>query len=187
MTQFSIITAGDFGSKRELEITIQSFAKFFYSLTKRHQKNIQLMVLTNKSNTPIIFRLAKHYKVFNAIKVLTSLHKPMVEAAFEKASLLFLPKFYEFEHLIPEAFSQGVPILAYENSLEEKLIDNTCGLAVPFKSAEQSSLDFCKTMSMLYFDSEVQKILKRGAYKKFRNTIQWKAIESVEQRLSMAS
>ena len=187
MTRFAIITAGDIVSERELEITIQSFANFFHSVTKRHQNYLQLKIITNNSNTAIILHLAKHYKVLNATKVLSYQNKDAVETAFEEASLLCLPKFDNLEYFIPLAFSHGVPILAYENSLEEKLIDNTCGLSVPNRSTEQSANDFYKTMKMLYFDPEVQKILKRGAHKKYRNTIQWKAIEPVEHRLSLAS
>lgn len=187
MTRFAILTVGDLVSKQQLDITIQSFAKFFHAVTKRHQNRLQLTVLANKNNTPIILRLAQDYKVLDTIKVVSTRQEHQVEAAFSEASLLFLPMFNQLEDLIPKALSKGVPILAYENSLEEQLIDNTCGLAVPFRSNQQSIQAFSKTMKMLYFDSEVQKILRRGAYKKFRNTIQWKAVEPLERRLSLAS
>lgn len=180
---FNVITPGEVVSSSELELGLRSFAKFYHTLTAKHRKRIILTIITSKQKSVAVKNLATHYNISDVVIIKHSQHNTNHDL-FTKATLMLLPSYQGVDNIINQAFSCGLPVLGYTSKGERQYIDNTCGLTVKPLSIERNVEAFCKKMQMLYFDSEAQKILKRGAKRKYNNLIQ---MSPPEMRLPLAS
>ena len=180
---FNVVTLGELVSSSELELSLRSFAKFYHTLTAKHKKQTALTIITSRQTASMLQSLVEEFNISNAVCILNKQEKE-IENVYLEANLMFLPTFQKINNIINEAFSYGLPVLVYHNPTEKEYIDNTCGLIVKRQSTEQSIEDFCKKMRMLYFDPEAQKILRKGAKRRYNNLVK---LRHIERRLPLAS
>ncbi|MFK7934728.1 MAG: hypothetical protein AB8G22_14555 [Saprospiraceae bacterium] len=97
--------------------------------------------------------------------------------------VLFSPTLQPDEPLINTSLEAGIPVLTYDNSTSEQLIDSSCGMLVPYRTGERSAQVFSDYLRMLYFDPEAQRFLSKGAARRSQRQL----ITMPATTLSMAS
>ena len=173
MYSFTVLALSDVATEAGIDIVFQSFAEFYHELTPKHKKKSKLIFIDKGGYALAAIQLAEQLDIQPVVQVLNWKRIDYIKSAYEAASLLLLPAKTKLESIIVDALSKGVPILSYLEKEQEQYIDHTCGTLIDYYSKGQSIEDFANVMRMLYFDPEACKLLKKGAFSKYKNQISW--------------
>jgi len=184
MTPFTIITPGDFASPKEAQIAIESFAKFYASVTNKHRRRIRFIVSVQNAYYEGINQLGEKNNITDALRVIPWYQEEKIAEAYKEATLLFLPTNENILRLIQEALSKGISILSYDEIVQRQLVDHSCSILVPYISKEHSISSFSNAMQMLYFDPEARKMLKKGALRKYNSVVSWQKESTILQKVA---
>lgn len=184
MTPFTIITPGDYASRQEAEIAIQSFAKLYANVTNKHRKRIHFVVLSKGNYQDEILQISKKNNIADALRVIPWYKKETIAEIYNEAALLFLPTNENILMLIQDALSKGVSILSYDAIVQRQLIDHSCGILVQNISKEHSISTFAEMLQMLYFDPEARKMLRKGALRKYNSVVSWQKEPAILQKVA---
>jgi len=173
MTPFIVIGLGDFISEQGLDITVKSFANFYHNVTSKHQKRLELKLIDDIENVSRLKSLVSQYEVDNVTEILTLSQQNQIETTYKIASLIMLPLNKNVSNIVQESLSYSLPIICFNNSANEGLLDQTCSMQLDFETDEASAIQFSRLLKLLYFDREALKILKRGAAQKYESKFTW--------------
>lgn len=173
MSKFYVLSLGEFISKEGIEITLESFADLYHDVTSKHQKQMQLIMVTKEILTEYIQDKINSLDISDAVKMVPWSEQEMIEECYNEASIMLIPSRENISKLVSEAFSFGLPVVCYDNENLYETVDPSCGMMVECGSTQQNIYAFSEVMRMLYFDPEARKILKKGAIKKYETQFSW--------------
>ncbi|MDP4206423.1 MAG: glycosyltransferase family 4 protein [Bacteroidota bacterium] len=109
-------------------------------------------------------------------------HNDVQQLLSDSHLLLFTSLFEGTPHVVLEALSNGVPILCHDIYGQGDVINDSCGIKIPFENPKASIRGFTESILKLYNDRELLKKLSFGATKRARE-ITWET--KAEQLISL--
>lgn len=173
MSKFYVLSLGEFISKEGIDITLESFADLYHDVTSKHQKQMQLTMITKGILTDHIQAKINSLSLNDAVQMILWSEQEKIEKCYRESSIMLIPSKENITKLVSEAFSYGLPVVCYENENLEEVVDSSCGMLVAYDVAQQNISIFAEVMRMLYFDSEARKMLKKGATRKYETQFSW--------------
>ena len=170
---FSVLALGEFIDDEGIDIALGAFSELYHTVTSKHQKRMEMMLITKGLKTEAIQEQIKTYQIENKVQLVNWNEQEKVEDSYRNSSVMLLPSKDNFSKLVSESFSFGLPVICYENDHIADIIDQTCGMLVSEDSSGETILEFSNLLQILYFDPEAQKILKRGAKNKYSDALSW--------------
>ena len=167
MQSFTIVTPIYGVIRQEVEIVLNSFSQFYYSVTKKHRSNLNLVLLFDNEIQLDIIRLAKTLNINDAVIAVWNNKIELPSLVLNNPSIMFLPFFKEKPEWISLALFNGLPVLSYEMGADQLLLDNSCGMQITNLPNEESIAVFAGWLKMLYFDPGAFEMLRKGAKSKY--------------------
>lgn len=168
MKPFFVLAPGRFMNEPGINVTIKSFSSLYHNVTPKHQRRLRLIIIEAEDQIPLLRQqLSAERFSDEVVHIVSRQDIENAEAAYQNASLFFLPIDIDGYKVIPEALSFGLPVLTFDNPNIKTLLDNTCSMLVRSRSVSNAHEEFSRMLEMLYFDPEVRKILSKGAMDKY--------------------
>ena len=147
---------------------LEAFARIYNNVTPKHQRRLHLKIISERHHHDSIMDLVELNKISERVFLIQPVDKHLVTRAYESASVMLLPVDEEIAASIPSVFNCGIPIICFDNPTTRQYLDATCAMLIPEQNhtvlTEIRLVDiFAEKIEMLYFDPEVQKVLKKGA------------------------
>jgi hypothetical protein len=175
MNSFNVLATVDLLPESDLHLIVESYLLFYSEQTPKHQSKINLHLFSKQPfqyqhNSIPITKMGMNIYTHCTSDI------PEIQKIFTEASILFLPIMEGPSPLVNELLVCGVPILSHKESILKKHIDRQIGLFSGSKNSAQHLAahvieDYAQHLDMLYFDINVQKILKKKATKKYRRKL----------------
>ena len=182
MTDFNVLTLAKHLSDEELELVISSFSELYHRVTFKHHRRIKIKVVCSIHRAEWILTLARNYKIGSSLELIPDKDFIETDWSSQDASVLFLPTLKRAGRVTREALSQGTPVISFQNESISEYIDQSCGMLVRPRNSSQDVDAFSRILSMLYFDPEVRKLLKRGAERKYKEISGYHSRKSIVER-----
>ncbi len=169
--KFEIFVASEYLDEIEQKIAIRVLSNFYYGITPKHQKVIQINWST-KGVEPSIF-IQKEIDNYDLPRKIIHFSTATNRISFNSSRILFHPSTKNLKRIFPEALSKSLAIVTrYEENVDEYITVKS-GIAIDFETQEQLVEDFRKTIEMLYFDQEVLKLMQKGALEHYEENFGW--------------
>ena len=176
MSKFYVLTLGEFIHENGINVALEAFAAIYHDVTSKHQRRMQLTLITKGTMNDFIQEKINQLGIGNAVEIVYWSEQETIEEWYEQASVMLLPSNENISKLVTESFSFGLPVACYENENLEDTLDSTCGMMVRRESHQQNVNNFSEILRILYFDPEARKILKKGASRKYESQFSWGAV-----------
>lgn len=173
MSKFNVLSLGEFIHQEGIDISLEAFANLYHDVTSKHQKMMQLSIITKGTLTEYITNKIKQLGIQSAVVMVPWSEQEVIEDCYEEASIMILPAKENVSKLVAEAFSFGIPVVCYNDEVLKDTVDATCGMMVDYSTFQENISNYSEMLRMLYFDPEARKILKRGATKKYESEFSW--------------
>ena len=170
---FSVLALGEFIDDEGIDIALGAFSELYFNVTNKHQKKMEMMLITKGEKLDAIQQKIKNYQIDSKVELVDWSNQDKIESSYRNGSVMLLPSKDNFSKLVSESFSFGLPVICYENNHIEDIVDQTCGMLIPEDNTGESIIKFSNLLRILYFDPEAQKILKRGAQNKYAQALSW--------------
>ena len=170
---FKVLALGEFIQEEGIDISIGAFADLYHTVTSKHQKQMEMVMITKGTKLESIQQKTKRYQIENKIELINWGDQEKVETTYQDASILLLPSNENVSKLISESFSFGLPVISYDNEMNSDLIDPSCGMLMNLETVGDRIEKFSQLLKMLYFDPEARKVLKKGAMNKYKDALSW--------------
>lgn len=170
---FNLLALGEFIHDEGIDIALGAFSDLYHNVTSKHQKQMEMTMITKGLKTEIIEEKIKNNQLEKKVKLVNWTEQEEVEFCYQNASILILPSNENLSKLVSESFSFGLPVISYENEHFADIVDQTCGMLINEESTGENMLAFSRLLRILYFDPEARKILKRGAMNKYEQAFSW--------------
>ena len=172
---FNVLATVDVLSELYLHLLIESYRSFFEEQTPKNQSKINLVLFSRRYFTYQHDGVALSDLGLN-IRVVCATDEQETNAVFKEASVLLLPILEAPGPIVKELLICGVPILCHQESIIRKHIDKRFRLVAGNKdeivySNNHAMEDYADLLETLYFDTSVQKLLKKNADKKYRRKV----------------
>ncbi len=168
MQNFNVLTLEEELSSEELELVVAAFAELYNRLTFKHHRRLKLKVVCSVDRAEWVLTLARNHKIGSSLELVPNNDFERSDWSAMDASILFLPTQKRAGKITREALSQSVPVVSFQNESIAEYVDQSCGMLVRSRNRSQDTDAFSRILSMLYFDPEVRKLLKKGALVKYR-------------------
>jgi len=178
--EFKILSVGRFVALKGFDITISAFATFYHSLPAGSKA--KLILVGKGPEEKRLKELIKKYKIEDAVEMIHWVERSALKKMYESASVFFFPSHEGAGMVVPEAMSYGIPVLCFDNCGPGEMVDETCGLKVPYSNYEQSILAFAKQLDVLYNDPTLREKFAKGAIQKHRTQFLWENKAKVFQQ-----
>lgn len=184
MKEFNVLTLGEELSEKELDLVIASFAELYHRVTFKHHRRIRVKVVCEIEQAEYALSLARNYKVGSNVDLIP--HQEFYENDWlgHDISVLFLPTQKRVGKITRNALALNIPMVSFQNESISEYIDQSCGMLVRRQGTAQDKDAFSRILSMLYFDPEVRKLLKKGAAKKYREISGFRSEQEERRRAS---
>ena len=187
MIPFNVLSPGGFIDEQNAIIALNAFARFYHTVTPKHQRRIKLIIVDEEDNILTLHGTIQTLKIEKAVELIPRYAVERVEGAYRKSDVFLFPSQRSISKVIPEALSYGLPILTIDNDEVRNYIDKTCGMTVRRIKQQQLPAALANMLQMLYFDPEVRKILHKGAKRKYRNHFSWGVYERRQRQRQYGS
>jgi hypothetical protein len=171
MQAFTIITPVQAETGEQIEIAVQSFARFYFSISSRHRAFVQMVLIDNGDWFHDIVRLVEAHRIKAACQVILQEKATLQEHYLHGSFLVFLPAAASDSGWIKAALEKGAPVIGYEGLVERTMLDNSCSMLLSNKEESQIVEEFSEILKMVYFDPGALKMLRRGARRKYFNIL----------------
>lgn len=171
--KFHVLSVGRFVWLKGFDITIQSFAKFYYSLNEDARKNAKLTLVGDGSEKEKLKNMAAELKVLHAVQFIEWINRADLAAIYQEADLFFFPSHEGAGMVVAEAMSYGLPVMCFDNCGPGEFVTNDCGIKIPYNNYQKSIESFAKGLSSLHQSVALRELLSKNAIQRFRMTYDW--------------
>ena len=95
MQPFTIVTPIHGAIRQEVEIALNSFSQFYFSVTKKHRSNLNLVLVSKREIPTDVIRLAKTLKINDAVLTVLNDKIGLPTSVLNNSPIMFLPFFKE--------------------------------------------------------------------------------------------
>jgi glycosyltransferase involved in cell wall biosynthesis len=180
---FNVLSVGRFVALKGFDITIRSFAVFYFSLPEESRSNVKLTLVGKGPEKNRLRKIAKENNVEHAIEWIEWVEKSKMAEIYQQADLFLFPSHEGAGMVIPEALSYGIPILCFKNYGPGKLTDNTCALRVRYNRYDDAINQFSSSLHNLFYNHKLRNQLSKNAFLKWEKELCWEAKSPVFEKI----
>lgn len=173
MTPVNVLTLGDFISPEGMDLVVEAFTNLYDEVSPKHKKKLKLHIIGGSDYLSSVQSLNDKKALGNSLNLIDSSDDTQIRKLYNSDAVLVLPIKKEVGKVVPEAFSFGIPLLCFDTPEMRDVVDQTCAMFAPICSKSQCAEYFSRNISILYFDPEVRKIMRRGAEKRYEQFYNW--------------
>ena len=170
---FTVISIGRFVPLKGFDITIRSFAAFYYKLSEEDQSYAQLILVGKGSFENQLKNLVKELGIEHAITFIDWIERDRLFKIYQKAKVFLFPSHEGAGMVVSEALSFGLPVLCFDNCGPGEFIDESCGFKIPYKSYEKAVDGFAEKLCHLFHDRLLLSALSANAVVRHRENFDW--------------
>lgn len=171
--EFIVLSVGRFVPLKGFDLTILSFAKFYYSLPFDKRINTKLYLIGKGPEKPFLISLIKKANLEDVIKIIEWLPREEVMQFYQKAAVFLFPSHEGAGMVVPEAMSYGLPVLCLNNDGPGELIHPDSLLKVDFDSYESTITNLTDQLIQLFKNNIFYHSESMLACNQFTNYLRW--------------
>lgn len=156
--RITIAWIGKMDERKALPLALKSIAKL------KPNANLELNIYGDGRNFERYKALAKQLKVDDKCIWHGNVAKSQVLESLKSSDLFFLTSLSDATtSVVLEALTFGVPVLCHDNNGYGQVIDDSCGIKIPFESPQKSIINFSNALSLIINDRDMLSNLAKGA------------------------
>jgi len=172
--KFTVLSIGRLVSLKGFDISIEAFAQFYKQLPAAAQAKTQLVLIGKGPQKKFLVEIIKKHNLpTHTILLKDWMERSALAQYYTNAKVFLFPSHEGAGMVVPEALSYGIPVLCFKNVGPGELIDEHCGIAIPYGTRADSITQFAKALDRLYQEPTYQKELSINASKRFKNQFTW--------------
>ncbi len=171
--EFQVLSIGRFVHLKGFDLTIKSFAEFYFSQAEKDRVALKLILIGKGPLKTELEKLTVQLNIDQAVTFIDWIDRKDLDQYFANASVFLFPSHEGAGMVVPEALSFGVPVLCLDNIGPGEFIDQHCGVKVQNDKQDATISELSKELSLMYHDPVHLKLLSEGAKKQFENRFTW--------------
>ena len=168
---FHVVSVGRFVPLKGFDVTINSFAKFL-----DENNEIQDATLTLIGKGPEYQRLvelAEQTSHKSKINFIDWIERDKLFEFYNRASVFLFPSHEGAGMVVMEAMSHDLPVICFDNNGPGELIDDSCGIKIPYSDYDTSIYNFAKALKKFYYEKTYMQFCSINAKKRFNAKFSW--------------
>lgn len=186
--EFQVLSIGRFVPLKGFDLTIESFAKCYHSLTKEARIKLKLILIGKGPMKNELVQLSQKFNIEDAITFIDWIDRKDLDQYFANASVFLFPSHEGAGMVVPEAFSFGVPVICLDNIGPGESIDQHSGVSVPVNSRGQVVEGLADALTEMVNHPEKLNQFAKGAELRYQNHFTWerkgKIISEIYRKLT---
>lgn len=171
--RFHILSIGRLVPLKGFDITLKSFARFYYSLSKKDRQNVTLTIIGDGPERSHLIQLAKKLSINQAVDFKKWMDRSLLSDYYSFSDAFLFPSHEGAGMVVSEALSFGVPVLCFDNCGPGEFINNSCGFRVPYTTVEESIDRFADHLTQLHNDPNMKQNMSHAARYRFESNFDW--------------
>lgn len=172
-SKFQVICVGRFLPIKSFDLALDAFHKFYKNKKRIEQDNISLVFVGNGPTQKTIKKKAEHLKLNKAVQFLGWIDKNKIDNYFSESSIFLFPSHEGGGMVVIEALSNSIPVICFDNYGPGEMINESCGIKIPYSNYESSVIDFSEAIDKLYSNEHLLNEMKNNALNYFLSKHLW--------------
>lgn len=170
---FNVLSIGRFVPLKGFDVTIKSFAKFYYRLSREERCYTTLTLVGKGPQRKYLERLCAELYITEAVRFIDWIERDALKAIYNASDVFLFPSHEGAGMVVSEAMSYGLPVLCFNNVGPGEFVDCESGMKVSYTTYEESLLRFAHHLDRLNKDRALLAKLAKGARRRFETQFQW--------------
>lgn len=180
---FEILSVGRFVPLKGFDVTISAFAQFFKYLKPEQQEKVQLTLVGRGEQKGFLQNLAKKLGVEKSVRFVEWMERKDLKKLYQSAQVFLFPSHEGAGMVVPEALSYGMPVVCFDNYGPGELMDETCGVKIPYGDYNKTIDSFAAHLFELHSNAQYLQKLSKGAFRYFENNFLWDKKGEIVQKI----
>lgn len=170
---FSILSIGRFVPLKGFDLTIRSFAMFFYALPEEERSGVKLKLIGSGPLKTRLIQMMAEEGISNAVEIIEWIPRNQVDIHYRSASAFLFPSHEGAGMVVPEAMSYGLPVICMDNAGPGELTHPQSNLRIRYgQYGETIELMAIKLMN-LYMRPEMRQKEADLSLARFNELFRW--------------
>ena len=170
---FEILSVGRFVPLKGFDLCLRSFAHFYHALNPLRQQGIRLTLVGKGPEAPFLKALAEKLDITGVVRFVKWMPQDQLKDLYAQTDVFLFPSHEGAGMVIPEAFSNGIPVVCLDNSGPGESVTDQSGIRVPYGEYEQTVAGLASGLHQLYDDRKLHAALSLGARRRFESWFDW--------------
>lgn len=158
------------------KLAIPAFSIFFEELSNKHQKRVRIVFLVHEPTAFIeqqIKTILEKYLLTKVSEIILINKETNLSAIFYKSAIQMIDSDQPVKELVWESYSYGLPNICLQSVHSRDVMDSGCNIILPYQQPHENIRRISDAITMLYFDQECLKLLKKNAYRRHETYMNW--------------
>lgn len=170
---FTVLSAGRFVPLKGFDITVKSFARFYYGLSATEKEKTKLVLVGDGPYKNYLQKLVVDLEIWQSVEFIEWMSREELKTVYADASAFLFPSHEGAGMVVAEALSHGLPVICFNNCGPGEFVDDSCGMRIPYTKYNESITDFAKALHSLKTNKYLLDKLSDGALQKFNRDFDW--------------
>jgi glycosyltransferase involved in cell wall biosynthesis len=180
---FIVLSVGRFVSLKGFDLTIQSFSKFYKTLSQKQQENTKLVLVGKGPEKQRYMDMCFKLGIEDAVDFIEWMPQAEVKNLYKKASVYLFPSHEGAGMVVPEAMSYGLPVVCLDNCGPGEFLHSQSKLKVPYLKYEETVKLLSQKLIQLHGDPVFYSIEKSLSAEQFAAKLDWNKKSIFWQRI----
>lgn len=170
---FTVLSAGRFVPLKGFDITVKSFARFYYGLSATEKEKTKLVLVGDGPYKNYLQKQVVELEIWQSVEFIAWMDRNELKNVYADASAFLFPSHEGAGMVVAEALSHGLPVICFNNCGPGEFVDDSCGIRIPYSKYNESITDFSKALHSLKANKYLLDKLSDGALQKFNRDFDW--------------
>jgi len=171
--EFQVLSIGRFVHLKGFDLTIKSFAEFYFAQSEKDRASIKLILIGKGPLKSELQKMTSKLKIEKSVTFIDWIDRKDLDQYFANASIFLFPSHEGAGMVVPEALSFGVPVVCLDNIGPGEFIDKRCGIKINSTKRDLAVPALSEKLNLLYRNHTYLKLLSYGAKEHFKNKFTW--------------
>jgi glycosyltransferase involved in cell wall biosynthesis len=180
---FIVLSVGRFVSLKGFDLTIQSFSKFYKTLSLKQQASTKLVLVGKGPEKQRYQDMCFELGIEDAVEFIEWMPQAEVKNLYKRASVYLFPSHEGAGMVVPEAMSYGLPVVCLDNCGPGEFLHPQSKLKVPYLKYEETVQLLSQKLAQLFADPVFYSIEKSLSSEQFAAKLDWNKKSIFWQRI----
>jgi glycosyltransferase involved in cell wall biosynthesis len=171
--KFVVFSAGRFEALKGFDLAVHAYGKFFQQLSEQEKLRVQFSIAGSGTCEKILRNIAEEYQMGEAINFIEWIPKEKINQYYQQASVFLFPSHEGAGMVIPEALSNGLPVICLQNQGPGESTNDACAFRITYSDYNQTVLDLSKALRTLFYNPSTRDAMKRASMLHFDRVFDW--------------